>query len=140
MATTDFRDLTVNFYIETKLKKPDMADKNTFYKVYSPITFKLKPREDIYLDLKFNIQTPETIDPWLNLLPSLKELGLSIEKDWREHKSTNNTILLHVLTKNFNHTRTIKKKQCIGFIYLLGERCTDKITTKYTTNATATTI
>ena len=55
MAATDFRDLTVNFYIETKIKKSDMADKNKFYKVYSPITFKLKPREDIYLDLNFNI-------------------------------------------------------------------------------------
>ena len=138
MAATDFRDLTVNFSIEAKIKKPDMADTNTFYKIYSPITFKLKPREDIYLDLKFNIQTPETIDPWLNLLPSLKELGLSIKEDWREHKSTNNTILLHVLNKDFNHTRTIKKKQCIGFIFLLGDLCTDKITTKYTTTATAT--
>ena len=115
MAATDFRDLTVNFSIETKIKKPDMADTNTFYKIYSPITFKLKLREDIYLDLKFNIQTPETIDPWLNLLPSLKELGLSVQQDWREQKSTNNTILLHVLNKNFNQTQTIKKKQCIGF-------------------------
>ena len=115
MAATDFRDLTVNFSIEAKIKKPDMADTNTFYKIYSPITFKLKLREDIYLDLKFNIQTPETIDPWLNLLPSLKELGLSVQQDWREQKSTNNTILLHVLNKNFNQTQTIKKKQCIGF-------------------------
>ena len=136
MAATDFRDLTVNFYIETKIKKSDMEDKNTFYKVYSPITFKLKPREDIYLDLKFNIQTPETIDPWLNLLPSLKELGLSVEEDWREQKLTNNIILLHVLNKNFNQTQTIKKKQCIGFIFLLGEHCTDKITNKYTTTTT----
>ena len=81
MAATDFRNLTVNFSIKTKIKKPDIADTNTFYKIYSPISFKLKPREDIYLDLKFNIQTPETIDPWLNLLPPLKELGLSIEED-----------------------------------------------------------
>ena len=27
MAATDFRDLTVNFDIETKIKKSDMADK-----------------------------------------------------------------------------------------------------------------
>ena len=67
------------------------------------------------------------------MLPSLKELGLSIEEDWREHKSPNNAIMLHVLNKKFNQTQTIKKKQCIGFTFLLGERCTDKITTKYTT-------
>ena len=40
-----------------------------FYKVYSPEKFKLRPRDDIYLDLKFEIQTPETIEAWLNLLP-----------------------------------------------------------------------
>ena len=56
MATTDFRDLTVNFSIETEIKKNrHVTDTNKFYKVYSPITFKLKPREDIYLDLNFNI-------------------------------------------------------------------------------------
>ena len=58
-----------------------MTDKNRFYKIYSPKKFKLRPREDIYLDLKFNIQTPERIEPWLNLLPSLKEMGLHIEND-----------------------------------------------------------
>ena len=61
MAATDFRDLTVNFSIEAKIKKPDMADTNTFYKIYSPITFKLKPREDIYLDLKFNTRNNQSL-------------------------------------------------------------------------------
>ena len=46
-----------------------MTDKDKFYKVYSPEKFKLRPRDDIYLDLKFEIQTPETIEAWLNLLP-----------------------------------------------------------------------
>ena len=40
-----------------------------FYKVYSAEKFILRPRDDIYLDLKFEIQTPETIEAWLNLLP-----------------------------------------------------------------------
>ena len=93
--------------------------------------FKLRPIDDNYLDLNFNIETPETIEPWLNLLPSLKGLGLSVENDhWAESK-TNNTIELNILNKNFYHTFNIKKKQCIGFIFLLGEHCTDKITTKY---------
>ena len=34
---------------------------------------KLRPRDDIHLDLKFDIQTPETLSPWLNILPSLKK-------------------------------------------------------------------
>ena len=106
--------------------------KDKFYKVYSPLSFKLRPRDNIYLDLNFNIETPETIEPWLNLLPSLKGLGLSIENDhWAENKTTNNPIQLHIPNKNLYHTFNIKKKQCIGFIFLLGEHCIDKITTKY---------
>ena len=100
-----------------------MTDKDKFYKVYSPLSFKLRPRDDIYLALNFNIETPETIEPWLNLPPSLKGLGLSIEnEDWAENKTTNNTIQLHILNKSFYYTFNIKKKQYIGFIFLLGER------------------
>ena len=74
-----------------------MTDIERFYKVYSPEKFKLKPRDDIYLDLKFDIQTPETIEPWLNLLPSSKSLGLHIEnEDWASNKTKNNTIQLHI--------------------------------------------
>ena len=70
-----------------------MTDKDKFYKAYSPLSLKLRPRDDIYLDLNFNIETPETIEPWLNLLPSLKGLRLSIEnEDSAENKTTNNTI------------------------------------------------
>ena len=132
MATTHFRYLTINISSYAGIKKPNMTDKDKFYKVYSPLSFKLRPRDDIYLDLNFNIETPETIEPWLNLLPSLKGLGLSTEnEDWAENKTTNNTVQLHILNKSFYHTFDIKKKQCIGFIFLLGERCTDKITTTY---------
>ena len=132
MATTHFRYLTVNISSHAGIKKPDMTDKDKFYKVYSPLSFKLRPRDVIYLDLNFNIETPETIEPCLNLLPSLKGLGLSIEnKDWAENKTAINTIQLYILNKSFYHTFNVKKKQYIGFIFLLGERCTDKITTKY---------
>ena len=93
-----------------------MTDKDKFCKVYSPKKFKLRPRDDIYLDLKFNIQTPEIIEPWLNLLPSLKTLGLRIEnEDWVTNKTKDNTIQLHILNRSFNYTASIKKNQCIGF-------------------------
>ena len=127
-----YRHLTVNFNSYVGIKQPNMTDKDKFYKVYSPEKFKLRPRDDIYLDLKFNIQTPETIEPWLNLLPSLKLLGLHIKnEDWLTNKTKDNTIQLHILNRSFNYTANIKKNQSIGFILLLGERSTDTIYTKY---------
>ena len=126
------RHLTVNFNSYVGIKQPNMTYKGKFCKVYSPEKFKLRPRDNIYLDLKFNIQTTETIEPWLNLLPSLKSLGLHIEnEDWVTNKTKDNTIQLHILNRSFNYTARIKKKQCIGFIFLLGERSTDPIYTKY---------
>ena len=79
--TTYFENLTVNFNTYVGIKQPDKTDKSRFYKVYSPEKFKLRPRENIHVNLKFNVQTPERIEPWLNLLPSLKEMGLHIEND-----------------------------------------------------------
>ena len=129
---TYFRHLTVNFNLHTGVKQPDMTSKDRFYKVYSPLKFKLRPRDDIYLDLRFDIQTPETLEPWLNLLPSLKRIDLHLENDnWVENKTKDNTIQLHILNRSFNHTIDVKKTQCIGFIFLLGEQVTDSITTKY---------
>ena len=132
MATRYFRHLTVNFNLHIGVKQPDMTSKDRFYKIYSPLKFRLRPRDNIYLDLKFNIETPETLDPWLNLLPSLKGMGLHIENDdWAENKTKGNTIQLHILNRSFTYTIDIKKPRCIGFIFLLGERITDSITTKY---------
>ena len=110
--STYYRYLTVNFNsILIGIKQPNMTDIDRFYKVYTPEKFKLKSRDDIYLDLKFDVQTPETIEPWLNLLPSLKSLGLHIEnEDWVSNKTKTNTIQLHILNGSFNYTASIKKK------------------------------
>ena len=66
-------------------------------------------------------------------MPSLKRIGLHIENDdWVENITKDNTIQLHILNRSFNHTIDVKKKkQCIGFVFLLGEQVTDSITTKY---------
>ena len=128
--STYFRYLAVNFNSNIGIKQPNMRDR--FYKVYSPDIFKLRVRGNIYLYLKFDIQTLETIEPWLNLLPSLKEMGLHIEnEDWVSNKTKDNAIQLHILNRSFNYTINIKKNQCIGFIFLLGEKATDSINTKY---------
>ena len=87
-----------------------MTDKDKFYKIYSPAEFKLAPRKDIYLDLKFDINTPPEIEPWLNLLPSLKTLELKLEnEDWVSSKTKDNTIQLHILNSSFTYTARIKK-------------------------------
>ena len=130
--TTYFRNLTVNFNSHVGIKQPEMTSKDRFYKVYSPLKFKLRARDDIYLDLKFDIQVPETLEPRLNLQPSLKGIGLHIENDdWANNQTKDNTIQLHLLNKSFTRTIDVKKDQCIGFIFLLGERATDSIITKY---------
>ena len=59
-------------------------------------------------------------------------MGLHIEnEDWVSNKTKDNTIQLQMLNRSFNYTINIKKNQCIGFIFLLGEKATDSINTKY---------
>ena len=108
--TTYFENLTINFNSYVGIKNPDMTDKTKFYKVYSQKKSKLRPRDDIYLDLKLNIQTPDRIEPWLNLLASLKNIGLHIENDdWKNNLTKDNTIQLHILNRSFTHIIEIKK-------------------------------
>ena len=87
-----------------------MTSRERFYKIYSPLTLKLKPRDDIYLDLKFDIQTPETIEPLLNLLPSFKLMEMHMENDESiSNKRKYNTIQFHLLNKSFTYTLKVKK-------------------------------
>ena len=59
-------------------------------------------------------------------------MGLHIEnEDWVSNKTKDNTIQLQILNRSFNYTINIQKNQCIGFIFLLGEKATDSINTKY---------
>ena len=60
-AESYFRNLTVTFNSYTGIKKPEMTDTDKFYKVYSPKKFKLKPKDDIYLDLQFNVETSQEL-------------------------------------------------------------------------------
>ena len=127
-----FKNLTINFNSYSGIKKPDITNKSHFYKIYSPEKFKLRPRDDIHLDLKFHVKTPDRKEPWLNLLPLLKVLQIYIEnEDWQNNLTKDNTIQLHLLYKSFNYTIQIKEKQCVGFIFLLGQKPSDKIVTKY---------
>ena len=54
-------NITINLIVGGK--QPEMHKPNRFYKIFSPGKLKLKQRDDIYLDLKFNIETPTQIEP-----------------------------------------------------------------------------
>ena len=138
--SSHFRNLTVNINLlreynegsQRNMKTPEITSTDKFYKVYSPLKFKLKPRDRIFIDLKFNIQTPEIIQPWLNLLPSFKSAGLHIENDdWLSKKTRDGTTQPHILNRSFTYTTKVKKNQCIAYIFLLGEKPNDAINTIY---------
>ena len=86
-----------NFIVEidsnSQVQQPNMTAKGDFYKFYSPKKFKLRPRGNIYLHIKIKINVLNTLEPWINLLPLLKGLGLKIEdNDWVSNKRKNDTI------------------------------------------------
>ena len=123
-----FRKLSVTFDAYVGVKQPDLTNSENFYTIYSPKKFTLKPREDIVLDLKFNIATSKELDPWISLLPTLKTNGLAIV-DKRE--TPKKTIELHLQNQSYYYTVKVRKEQCIAFIFLLGELNTDITKTEY---------
>ena len=72
--TTYFKKMKIEFTSYADVKRPESDDKKDFYHIYSPESFVLRPRDDIYLDLKFKFNIPEQLEPWINLLPCLKVL------------------------------------------------------------------
>ena len=134
MNTRNHLIVTLDYHSQTQ--QPDLTAKRDFYKIYSPKKFKLRPREDIYLDLKIKIDVPKILEPWINLLPLLKGLGLKIEnEDWASNKTKDGTIQLYLLNRSFKRTIEIRKKQVIAFLFLLGQKSADVIKTKYNTFA-----
>ena len=126
-----------NFIVEidshSQVNQLNMTAKGDFYKIYLLKKFKLRPRGDVFLESKIKINVPKTLEPWINLLPSLKGLGLKIEdNDCVSNKTKNDTIQLHILNRSFTKTIEIRKNQVIAFLFLLGQKSTDKINTKYT--------
>ena len=123
-----FRNLSVIFDAYVGIKQPDLTNSENFYTIYSPKKFTLKPRDDILLDLKFNIPTSNELDPWISLLPALNANGLAILE---KHETLKKTIELHLQNQSYYYSIKVKKEQCITFIFLLGELNTDIIKTEY---------
>ena len=130
MNTCNHLIVTIDYHSQTR--QPDLTAKGDFYKIDSPKKFKLRPRDDIYLDLKTKIDVPKILEPWINLLPSLKGLGLKIEnEDWASNKTKDGTIQLHILNRSFTRTIEIRKKQVIAFLFLLRKKSADVTNNKY---------
>ena len=128
--TTYFNHVNIEIASYTDKKQPGFDGTKAFYHIYSPESFMLRPRDDIYLDLKIKINAPA--QAWINLLPSLKERGFKTEEHkWSANKLKDDTIQLHILNRSSTYTTYIKKNQIIAYMFLLDEKATDKITTKY---------
>ena len=100
MNTHNHLIVTIDYHSQTR--QPDLTAKGHFHEIYSPKKFKLRPRDDIYLGLKIKIDILRILEPWINLLPSLKGLGLKIEnEDWASNKTKDGTIQYHILNRSF---------------------------------------
>ena len=132
--TTYFTQIEVKIGAYQDVERPELNQNKSFYSIYSPETFTLRPRDRIFLDLKITVDAPERLEVWINLLPCLKERGLIIEDHkWTTNKLKDNTIQLDILNKNFYNTTTIKKDQELGYMFLLGQKFNESINTKYNT-------
>ena len=115
--------------------------KKAFYKIYSPIAFKLKPMESITIDLKINIIWAEALTPTeLDLYPTLKQFGLSLEEsNWKtvcetgiRSRPLTDSITVTILNKNCQHSFNIKKHNLL--LYFLLPYTNKRIITDYEYN------
>lgn len=113
---------------QNKYKAPALFENEDFYTVYSPKKIKLAPREDIIINLHFNVTTSKELDPWISLLPTHKCHGLCIISKTVNSK---NEIELHLRNDSFHLTVDIKKHCPLAFIFILGKRPNDLVETKY---------
>ena len=107
LAEEYFRNLSVIFDAYVGIKQPDLTNSENLYTIYSPKKFPLKPRDDIVLDLKFNITTSKELDPWISLLPTLKANGLAIVE---KREAPKKTIELHLQNQSYYYTVNVKKE------------------------------
>ena len=128
-SENSFRNLLVQFETCSKYKQPDMFNKDDFYTIYSAEKFKLKPKEDIVLNLKFNITTSKELDPCISLLRTLKCHGLLLLS---KELDAEGMINVHLQNQSYCYTINVKEEQCLAFIFLLGQFPTDVIKTEYT--------
>ena len=132
MTTTYFNYSKVEICSYAGVKLPHKNQDRALYKIYSPESFILRPREDIYLDLKIKINAPTQLEAWIKLLPSLKESRFKIEEfNYSKNTFKDDSIQIYILNRHFTKTTHTKKDQIIAYLFLLGEKTNDKIITEY---------
>ena len=128
--TTYFNNLNIKISNKKDIQPAELEDKS-FYKMFSPEAFTLRPRDDIYFNLKFKIDAPTQIKPWINLLPSLKQFDLRIEnQDWCSNKIKDETIHLHIIQTFYKNNLYLKEANNCLYIFHLVEK--QMIKFKYT--------
>ena len=111
-------------------KRPTLNDNSSFYVIYSPQTFKIRPNENILLDFQFKMEIPKHIDWTIGLLPSYNR-KLSIENSKQIARIKDSFIVLDILNRDFNNNFTVKKYQELGYIFLNNQKSYEKIVAEY---------
>ena len=63
-----YSTLNIEFSTPPDVKEPWLNDNASFYIIYSPKTFKLRPRGSIMLDLELKTNLPEGLEQTIKLL------------------------------------------------------------------------
>ena len=101
-------------------KPPQLSTNGTFYAIYSPMKFKLRPCESIVLNIQLKIKLPDRVQGIIGLLPSLILQSLTIENSKRITSQTKDELIKSdLLNRNVDNTISIKKNQEIAGLILL---------------------
>ena len=110
-------------------KRPSLNNDSSFYIIYSPCTFKLRPKKNFLLDLQSKIDKSKHIDETVELLPSYSR-KISLENSEQIARIKENFIIFDILNRDFNNNFTIKTYQELGYIFL-NQKSFEKIITEY---------
>ena len=127
-STTNFL-ITIEHHAD--IKQPDNC-----LIMYAPEDILLKPKEDMYLDLKLNVEfdgSPiEKFNFWFSILSKYKQMGLFFEDyDWHHNRTKNNTIQLHLLNKSHYYNVKIKKDSPFGNLFIHGKTSNYRFETQF---------
>ena len=131
MTTTN---LWIRFNHHSHIKQPEYLKYNNAYIIQSPVSLKLLPRSDAWIDLGFNIeQNLQKYNLWLKPSTVFGSLGLDIEdkEQWYKHLTKNNTIMIHLKNTSFYYEIKIKPGDIIGYSFVLGKESNENVITEY---------
>ena len=107
-----------------------MKQKRKFLYHFFTRKIQLRPRDSVFLDLKFKLTVPEKLEVHINLLLFFKGRCLSIENHaWESNRLKDGTIQLGILNKSFYNDTSIKKNQEIDYVFIMNQKCNEKIVT-----------